>query len=322
MGKSTPCSKCSKLLCSTCSGKYALIPFDASKPDESNDLSKNASVQSYCNPCFQETSTLDYSKTFEEHGPSNGGEITFVMVHGGGGSRSMFRPHAELLAKRGYRCILLDLPGHGAMTEISLSLDSCVDTVKSVMEKCKVGEKDKTIYVGASLGAYTGFYVLHKLRDSFRGAILIDCGQNVGPDASLKARLGLWFLKAISKHISNKGLTDAMLDATKKSPADFKLVESVFGSGMCFDQGAEQIECLKAVAPAEYIPSYDFPVLFFNGSEDYRDSEDKWLSLCKDQERSSLKVYEGGDHFFCHDFRFFADLLDRMDAFAKRVSVV
>jgi pimeloyl-ACP methyl ester carboxylesterase len=303
-------------LCSKCAGKYAFIPFDASKPDESNDLNKNGTIQSYCKACFQETSILDFSKTFEEFGPRDG--IAIVMAHGGGSSRAMFRPHAELLAKRGYRCILFDLPGHGTMVDTPLSLDSCVVTVKSVIDKCQL-KKEKTIYMGGSLGAYTGFYVLHKLPDSFCGAVLVDCGQNVGPDASLKAKAGIWVLKIMSKSMSNKGLMNAMMGVCKKSPADFKLVESTFGAGMSFDQGVEQTECMHAVAPADLIPSYNFPILFFNGSEDYRDSEDKWLSLCKDQERSALKVYAGGDHFFSHDSRFVNDMLDRIDDFAKKV---
>jgi pimeloyl-ACP methyl ester carboxylesterase len=324
MGKASPCNKCNKLLCSTCSGKYALIPFDATKPEESNDLQKNGTIQSYCKPCFQQVSVLHYTKTFEEMGPrstTTGNEITFVMVHGGGSSRAMFRPHAKVLAKRGYRCILLDLPGHGTMVETPLSLDACVDTVKSVLEACKLGQQPTTtIYVGGSLGAYTGMYVLDKLKDLFGGAVLIDCGQNVGPDCSLKAILGIWFLKTAANNMSNKGLLNAMVGVTKKSPADYKMVESVVGAGMFFEQGAEQTVCMHSVAPAELIPNYDFPVLFLNGSEDYRDSENKWLSLCKDQERSSLKVYEGGDHFFCHDSRFVDDMLDRMDKFAQQAT--
>jgi hypothetical protein len=55
-----------------------------------------------------------------------------------------------------------------------------------------------------------------------------------------------------------------------------------------------------------------------DGSEDYRDSENKWLSLCKGQELSSLKVYEGRDHFFSYNSRFVDDImLDRMEKFAQ-----
>jgi hypothetical protein len=33
-------------------------------------------------------------------------------------------------------------------------------------------------------------------------------------------------------------------------------------------------------------------------------------------------VYEGGDHFFPHDSRFYKDIMERMDKFAKQLSTV
>jgi pimeloyl-ACP methyl ester carboxylesterase len=179
------------------------------------------------------------------------------------------------------------------------------------------GDPSKTIYVGNSLGAYIGFYILNKLDDSFAGAILMDCGQNTGPGCSFKASVGLFFLRHMGANMSNEGLTKAMMGTAKKSKADYHLVEAVCGSGMYFQQSSALVDFLHGVKPAHGIPNFKFPVAYFNGSEDHRDSEDKWLALCKDQERSSLKVYEGGDHCFVHDSRFVQDLLDRMDALAK-----
>lgn len=322
-GKATPCAKCSKLLCSTCAGTNALIPFDQANAELSNDLTNNSTIESYCKECYHEVSILDYSKAYDDFGGAadeSAPPITFLMVHGGGGSRAMFRPHAQELVKRGYRCVLMDLPGHGTLVDSPLTLDSCVEATAKVYKACGLAP-ETTLYVGASLGAYIGFYILDKLpKKSFCGAILMDCGQNVGPDCSLKARVGIWFLKMAAGNMSNKALMGAMLGVTKKSHAKYKLVESVFGAGMHFQQGVEQTICMHTVAPADYIPNYEFPVLFFNGTEDYRDSENKWLSLCKDQKRSALKVYEGGDHFFTHDEKFVDDLLDRMDSFAKQVA--
>merc|ERR1712183_305437 len=107
-----------------------------------------------------------------------------------------------------------------------------------------------------------------------------------------------------------------MMSATENSKADYHLIEAVYGSGMYFQQAKNQVDVLHSVSPADHIPNLKLPMLFFNGSEDHRDSEDKWLSLCKDQELSSLKTYEGADHFFMHDSRFIKDMLDRMDKFA------
>jgi pimeloyl-ACP methyl ester carboxylesterase len=321
-GGSKACEKCKKILCSKCAGKFPLIPFDAAKPEESNDLSKNSKVKSYCKQCFQETSVLDFTTTYDVVNPTNGNvttSTTYIMVHGGGGSRAMFRPYADILASKGYRSILLDMPGHGSLVETPLTLENCVKTVKDILDQEKLNQKN-TIYVGGSLGAYTGFFVLERLKEHFCGAVLMDCGQNVGPDCSLKASLGIVLLRFLSKNMSSKGLMDALVGVTKKSPADWKLVESTFGAGMYFDQALQQIECMHTVKPADHIPFYEFPILFFNGSEDHRDSEDKWLSLCKHQDLSSLKVYQGGDHFFSHDSRFVDDVIDRMIKFASQIA--
>jgi len=320
------CHKSGDILTSEEAGRYALVPFDPSNPDESNDLKKNNTVYSYTKKCFEEVSTLDFSRTYDIVEPATTPSsslpiMTFVMVHGGGASRQMFQQHAKILAeKKGHRSILLDLPGHGTLADTKLTLDSCAETVKSVLDENQESlklTKANTIYVGASFGAYTGFYTLDKLKDRFGGAVMMDCGQNVGPDCSWKASAGLWFLKLLSKNMSNAGLMSTFKDVTAKSPADWKLVESTFGAGMFFDSAVDQVHVLHSVKPADHIPNLDFPILFFNGSEDYRDSEDKWLSLCKVREGSSLKVFEGGDHFFCHDSRFVFEMLDMMDKFAK-----
>lgn len=318
-GSTTPCSRCNKALCGKCSGNHALIPFDENEKDEPP---KKESILSYCKQCFQEVSLLDYSKTYDIVEPSNedgaNNDITLLWVHGGGSSRLMFRPHARLLAKQGYRSILMDLPGHGTLVDnTTLTLDECVKTVQSILqnEGC---DATKTIYIGGSLGAYIGFHILKELNGKFAGAILMDCGQNVGPDCSLKARIGIVVLRKMSGSMSNKALMGAMMGAVNKSKADFHLVESCYSGGMFFQQGPNQCDCMHQVAPASIIPSLDLPILFFNGSEDYRDSELKWVSLCQDG-RSSLKVYDKGDHFFCHDSRFVQDMLERMQTFFQSV---
>ncbi|EED92855.1 predicted protein [Thalassiosira pseudonana CCMP1335] len=264
-GSTTPCSRCNKALCGKCSGNHALIPFDENEKDEPP---KKESILSYCKQCFQEVSLLDYSKTYDIVEPSNedgaNNDITLLWVHGGGSSRLMFRPHARLLAKQGYRSILMDLPGHGTLVDnTALTLDECVKTVQSVLqnEGC---DATKTIYIGGSLGAYIGFHILKELNGKFAGAILMDCGQNVGPDCSLKARIGIVVLRKMSGSMSNKALMGAMMGAVNKSKADFHLVESCYSGGMFFQQGPNQCDCMHQVAPASIIPSLDLPIFGFH----------------------------------------------------------
>ena len=218
--KTTPCTNCQKIVCSKCAGDQVLIPFD----EEKDPLPlKKSSLKSYCKSCMKEVSVLDYSKSYDVVEPtsdssSTSSKITLIWVHGGGSSKAMFRPHAQEFAKKGYRSILMDLPGHGTLVGTPLTLDSCADAVKQILDtECTPDKCTHVMYIGGSFGAYTGFYSLSKLKDRFNGAVLIDCGQNVGPDCSLKARLGLWFLRKLSSKMNNKTLMGGMLGTTQKS---------------------------------------------------------------------------------------------------------
>jgi pimeloyl-ACP methyl ester carboxylesterase len=286
---------------------------------ESNDL-QHAILEKYCKSCFQNKSTVNFDRTYDVVEGTSG--TIFVFVHGGSGCRAMFQAHAAELQQRfGHGSILLDLPGHGSLVETPLSLATCAETLGNVFKECGIMDRKsdrKVIYVGGSIGAYIGFYLLQQFQEVVDGAILMDCGQNVGPGASFKAKLGLVVLKWLGSSCSNATLLKMMRDVSAKSDADYHIMETVFGAGMFFDRAGEQVECLRAVAPAEFIPNLDLAIIFMNGSEDYRDSEQVWLELCKNK-KSELKVYQGGDHFFIHDSRFVDDILNRCNDLANKI---
>jgi pimeloyl-ACP methyl ester carboxylesterase len=315
------CAKdgCDNLMCYKCAGNCPLIVKDGSG-------FYSSTIQCFCSPCFRELSVLDYTKTYDLLQPTEGvqvGGCVFVFVHGGGGCRKMFSKHAEILMKKyNHTCILLDLPGHGTLVDTPLTPDSAAETIQNVMETSKDTIQGKSIiYVGGSLGAYIGFYILQKLSSLqlFDGAILLDCGQNVGPHASLKAKLGLSMMRFVGSNFSNATMMSMMQNVVSKSTADFYLNETSLAAGMFFQQSNKQVECLKLVEPEFLIPLITVPILYMNGSKDYRDSEQKWLSLCARQDLSSLKVYDDGDHFFTHDTRFVDDMIERWHNFAIRI---
>jgi pimeloyl-ACP methyl ester carboxylesterase len=308
-------SQCQARLCKDCVLKHPLIQPPASGKDDP----VAGTLKHYCKACFQKESTIDFSKEYETVEGSGG--VVWVFAHGASASRQMFVPHAKELKERfGHSSILLDLPGHASQLETPLSLESSKTLLEKVLKECEALTKDKKlIYVGGSLGAYVGFYLLDQCKDQFSGAVLMDCGQNVGPGASFKATVGLVVLKWIGRNFSNAAMMQLMLGEVKKSPADYHLIETVFGAGMFFEQAEAHVQCLKTVAPADYIPNLPFPILYMNGTEDYRDSENKWLDLCVKKEDSELKVYEGGDHFFMYDKRFVEDILTRMESYSKKL---
>lgn len=322
------CSACETKLCKSCYNNRPLLVPNSEEAKKKQDLNQ-AYQELYCQSCFEKKSTIDfstkYTKVPDDEGKMKQAKVLYVFVHGGGASRALFAAHADELFKRfGHASILLDLPGHASLVDMPLSVDSAVRHVGSVMKECGIVKKDdrtknqKVVYVGASLGGYLGFPIIEKYQSMLDAAMIFDCGQNVGPGCSYIARMGIVLLSYMAKNKSNADLLNLMLGVTKKSPADYKLIDTCFGAGMFFDQGEEQVVAMHAVAPADHLPNIKLPILFMNGSKDHRDSEQKWLELCGARDKSELKVYEGGDHFFTHDARFVDDMLTRLDAFAVK----
>jgi hypothetical protein len=87
------------------------------------------------------------------------------------------------------------------------------------------------------------------------------------------------------------------------------LGESIFCAGLFFTKTDHVVQLMRSIAPVEHIFKLPFPILFLNGSEDNRDSEDRWLEACTRKKESKLKVYDGGDHFFAHDSRFVVEVI-------------
>jgi len=336
---SYPCDAChDKVLCKACHGKYPLFIVKDTTTDSGKQALDNGSIQNHCQACFQLKSTLDFTSIYtrvpdksNESSKKDPSGVLFVFGHGGGACRMLYDSHAkELYQRYGHASILLDFPGHGTLVDKELTVESAVQQVGNVLADSGITDEknteiidpnyQKVIFVGTSLGAYLGFPIVERYQHLLAGAILIDCGQNVGPDCQFHVKMGCALLSFLTKHYSNAALMKMMINVSKKSPADYKLVETCYGAGQFFEQGEAQVRVLRTIAPAEILPKIkSVPILFMNGSEDHRNSEDKWLSLCVCRDKSELKVYEGGDHFFTHDSRFLEDIFQRIDTFTKRL---
>lgn len=73
-----------------------------------------------CRPCFKQNASLDFSKNIEIMG--EGYKPTIIWLHGGGSCRKMFEVHARFMAEKGYKSILVDLPGHGTLMDQKLTI--------------------------------------------------------------------------------------------------------------------------------------------------------------------------------------------------------
>ena len=97
--------------------------------------------------------------------------------------------------------------------------------------------------------------------------------------------------------MTNAALIKLMLGEFQKSktPEWYHVVPSTFGAGMFFDQALAHVECLRTVEPAALLPSITIPIVYMNGSLDYRDSEDSVaspISTCRSSQ-NSCSVFQG-----------------------------
>jgi pimeloyl-ACP methyl ester carboxylesterase len=80
------------------------------------------------------------------------GAPAIVFLHGAILSRAMWDPQVERLRGR-YRCVTVDLPGHGMLTGQPYSVAAGVELVQAAIRNAAGG---RAVVVGLSLGGYTG----------------------------------------------------------------------------------------------------------------------------------------------------------------------
>jgi pimeloyl-ACP methyl ester carboxylesterase len=91
-----------------------------------------------------------------------------VFVHGAMMGRSVWRPQIDALAGR-YRCISVDLPGHGTLKGRSFTLDDAVAGVIRAIDEAAAG---RAVLVGLSLGGYVSMTVAGRHPERVRGLVI------------------------------------------------------------------------------------------------------------------------------------------------------
>lgn len=209
-----------------------------------------------------------------------------------------------------YQCILLDLPGHGVKMDEPLTLQTALDWIIKVT---KNHAGPNAVYVGGSLGGYIGMELLGRYPTPIKSAVIMMCGQDVGVGAGWPARSTLWAFNAVLPLLSSDTILSGLVKSARANDhLDAAMVfETSVRTGSFFHSGKDQIKILKESDPRKSLPLFDGKVLFINGSRDYRDSEHIWKELCDGR----LIVYEGADHFFSHDNRFYKRLINDLVEF-------
>jgi len=295
---------CGKTLCKKC------LNFACMTADEAQAKGLKGKVSTFCKSCYKRHCGLDLTKTEDILGPEAGDAPAIVYLHGAAGCRVMFSEHAAAMVKKGYRCVLMDLPAHGGRMDEDLTLTTAIACVADTIQRLAPSSKGKKpLLIGGSLEGYVAMEFLAVHGDLVGGAVIMMCGQNVGRGRGCAAGAGLWAMKTFVPSVGAAGMLTSLVDAAKKNGhvQEEIIVRDFSRAGMFFAGFPACVEVMKATDPASALPSFDGPVLFMNGTKDHRDSENRWRDACKDGE---LIDYQDGDHFFSHDDRFAEKTVD------------
>jgi pimeloyl-ACP methyl ester carboxylesterase len=111
-----------------------------------------------------------------------GAAETVVFLHGLLFSAEMWRPVAEALAQDGYRCLLLNLRGHGGspVTRSGYDMKTQAEDVKRILRELGVGPCH---LVGFSLGGFIALRLAAGTTE-LKSLVLVSTSADVEPDAN------------------------------------------------------------------------------------------------------------------------------------------
>jgi pimeloyl-ACP methyl ester carboxylesterase len=198
-----------------------------------------------------------------------------VFVHGTRLTRSQWSAQLRLLSPR-YRCIAVDLPGHGALADVPFTRDAAADVVASAI--AAEAADGRAVVVGLSLGGYVAIDTADRHPGRVAGLVLAGCSaEPVGP-TTLPFRGLAWLLG----HVPDGPLEQLnRLFFRLRYPA--RIADPIVEGGFWPDGGAA---ALHAIIGGRYLDRLAWmwtPVLVVNGALDpvFGPGGATWAAACR-----------------------------------------
>jgi pimeloyl-ACP methyl ester carboxylesterase len=236
---------------------------------------------------------------WEVAGPADGPALVFI--HGAVMTRAQWRPQVDRLARAGYRCISVDLPGHGTLAGRPFTLDGAADLVCEVIDRAAGG---RAVLVGLSLGGYVAMTVAGRSPSRVRGLVL--AGSTREPAGSIRAAFALvgWGLKVAPEPI----LRGLVLELWRRRYGR-EIATAIMSHGYYARGGSLAIRRLPGGRFRERLAAYGGPILVINGDLDL---------VFRLGERRFLKGLPGVTRLVLHRAAHLSNL-DRPDEFSGAI---
>lgn len=194
---------------------------------------------------------------WEVEGPA--GAPVIVFVHGTRLTKASWRAVTRRLADA-YRCVSVDLPGHGELADRPFTLEGAADVVDAAID---AENADRAVLVGLSLGGYVALAAAARGPRRVRGLVLAGSTAEPSGPAAAAFRLFAWVLGAVPKRSF-----DALNSWFFRHRYPPEIAEPIVAAGYWSRGGAAAAATLPRVRFREHLLAYGGPILVINGDLD------------------------------------------------------
>ena len=187
------------------------------------------------------------------------GAPPIVFVHGAMMGRSVWRPQIDALATR-FRCVSVDLPGHGTQRRNAFTLDAAVAGVLRAIDEAAGG---RAILVGLALGGYTAMLVAGNHPDKVRGLVIAGSTREPAGPSRLAFWLYGWGLRLVPEPAVR-----AVAMAWFRRRYGPVMGAAIVAGGHFAQGGGRAVMQLARGRFKDRLKAYGGPILVINGSLD------------------------------------------------------
>ncbi|HEX6301394.1 MAG TPA: alpha/beta fold hydrolase [Acidimicrobiia bacterium] len=181
-----------------------------------------------------------------------------IMLHGAMGNRHMWEGVIHHL-NDSFRCISVDLPGHGDLIDHEFTTDSATGRIGQTLD---VLNEDRAALVGLSLGGYIAQAYTTEHPDRVSGLVICGATMPFTGSAGFMFRLTGYLIPLFSGR-AVRGFTDHL-----KSDVDPEIATAILKGGLSPTGGAQSFRELAGTDHAHGMVGFSGPILIANGERD------------------------------------------------------
>jgi pimeloyl-ACP methyl ester carboxylesterase len=188
------------------------------------------------------------------------GATAIVFIHGTRLTRAQWLPQLRLLSGT-YRCVAIDLPGHGTRAAEPFTIESAVDAVGAAVEA--EASSGRALLVGLSLGGFVAMDAAEAIPDRVLGLVLAGCSAEPAGPSSVPFR-GFAALMERAPARLQRIVNLAFFRARYRPAVSQPIIEGGFWS----EGGAQALRTLVGRRYLERLGRLWTPVTIVNGALD------------------------------------------------------